>query len=99
MVKITDGRMTIEVTTGAFNAIYSKQGFRRVNEPAVAQVENDPPELTDDEKFLADIAEKPLSQWSKEEVRHFAELKGIGLEGVKNTTEAKDRLKPVLGLE
>lgn len=96
MVKITDGRMTIEVTTGAFNTIYSKQGFRRVNEPAVAQVENDPPELTDDEKFLVDIAEKPLSQWSKEQVKRYAALKGIDLSGTKNIGEAKDLIKPVL---
>ena len=46
-----------------------------------------------DEKFLEEVEEKPLSQWSKDEVKKFAALKDIDLSGTKNINEAKALIK------
>lgn len=95
MVKITNGIVTVEVTSGAFDSVYSKQGFHRVVDvaPIVGATER---ELTADEKWLAEIAEKPLSQWSKDEVKRFATLKELDITGTKNVSEAKALIKAVL---
>ena len=52
--------------------------------------------VNDDEKFLEDIVEKPVSQWSKNEVKRFATLKGVDLSGTKNVGEAKELIKMFL---
>lgn len=44
------------------------------------------------------MQEKPLSQWTKNEVKRFASIKGIDLKGTKNASEAKERIKPCLGI-
>jgi hypothetical protein len=107
MVKITNGVNVFEVTRGAFDGIYSRQGYTLMNEKKVkAEKEKKPeltpekekkpeltPEKTDDEKFLEEIIEKPISQWNKEEVKRFAALKEIDISGTKNANEAKDIIK------
>lgn len=97
MVKITNGVNVFEVTRGAFDGIYSRQGYTIVaeNKPAV---QNDPgtPEKTEDEKFLDEIIEKPISQWNKEEVKRFAALNEIDITGTKNANEAKELIKQFL---
>lgn len=45
---------------------------------------------------FAELLEKPLSQWNKNEVKGFAEANGIDLTGTKNVGEAKDRVKAFL---
>lgn len=100
MVKITNGVNVFEVTRGAFDGIYSRQGYTLMNEKkAKAKKENESeltPEKTDDEKFLEEIVEKPISQWNKEEVKRFAALKEIDISGTKNANEAKDIIKSFL---
>lgn len=100
MVKITNGVNVFEVTRGAFDGIYSRQGYTLMNEKkAKAEKEKEPeltPEKTDDEKFLEEIVEKPISQWNKEEVKCFAALKEIDISGTKNANEAKDIIKSFL---
>ena len=56
MVKITNGISTFEVTEGAFNSIYSKQGFvtvdadkKKFEKPEVVDVENNADETSEDE--------------------------------------------------
>ena len=100
MVKITNGANVFEVTRGAFDGIYSRQGYRLVNE-GKAQKDEAPkaPEMSDDDKFLADIEEKPISQRNKEEVKRYAELKGIDISGTKNANEAKERIKQAMATE
>ena len=94
MVKITNGVNVFEVTRGAFDGIYSRQGYTIINEKT-ASIEEvaDIPEKTDDEKFLDEIIEKPISQWNKEEVKRFAALKEIDITGTKNANEAKEIIK------
>ena len=94
MVKITNGVNVFEVTRGAFDGIYSRQGYTVVDEKAAHEAENvNAPEKTEDEKFIDEIVEKPISQWNKEEVKRFAALNGIDITGTKNANEAKEIIK------
>ena len=94
MVKITNGVDVFEVTRGAFDGIYSRQGYTVVDEKSAHDVETaSAPEKTEDEKFLDEIIEKPISQWNKEEVKRFAVLKNIDITGTKNANEAKEIIK------
>lgn len=127
MVKITNGINTIEVTRGAFEGIFAKQGFHLVDDENLCQHnpannsdgasngsdnsnanddnDNDAgnnddsqanasdEEKSKDELFLSEIVEKPISQWNKDEIKRFAALKEINLSDVKNTADAKARIK------
>lgn len=100
MVKITNGVNVFEVTRGAFDGIYSRQGYTIMNEKA-AKDEKTPeaskaPEKTDDEIFVEEILEKPISQWNKDEVKRFAGIKEIDITGTKNANEAKEIIKSFL---
>ncbi|MEE1301728.1 MAG: hypothetical protein UHD64_03005 [Bacteroidales bacterium] len=94
MVKITNGINVFEVTRGAFDGIYSRQGYTIFKEN-IASVEDaaNIPVKTEDEKFLDEIIEKPISQWNKDEVKRFAALKEIDITGTKNANEAKEIIK------
>ena len=95
MVKITNGVNVFEVTRGAFDGIYSRQGYKLVDEKAEANAHeaHAAPEKSEDKIFVEDILEKPISQWNKEEVKHFAVIKGIDISGTKNANEAKAIIK------
>lgn len=102
MIKITNGKSILEVTQGAYNGIYRLQGYvpykeggkqaEEVRQPA-------PPEKSEDEKFIEEVMEKPISQWNKEEVKRFATLKKIDITGTKNANEAKEIIKGFLNQE
>lgn len=98
MVKITNGTNVFEVTRGAFDGIYSRQGYVLVDEkkPSVSDVEGQNPEKTEDEQFLEEIVQKPISQWSNKEVKRFAVLKEIDISGTKNAAEAKEIISKFL---
>ena len=95
MVKITNGVNTFEVTRGAFDGIYSRQGYKLVNEKVEAKATetDETPEKTEDEIFVEEILEKPISQWGKEEIKLFAAIKEIDISGTKNSNEAKEIIK------
>lgn len=96
MVKITNGKDVFEVTRGAYDGIYSRQGFVIVEEEKktkeVAKDDSDQ-EPNDDELFIESIEEKPISQWKKNELKQYAALKGIDLSGTQNINEAKAIVK------
>ena len=98
MVKITNGIVTFEVTRGAYDGIYSHQGFKPVEEVAEEKVADDEnvDNRTDDEKFADELVEKPISQWNKEEVKRFAAIRDIDISGTKNANEAKEIIKQFL---
>lgn len=96
MVKITNGKNIFEVTRGAFDGIYSRQGYTILDEQVPGQQEIKEPEKTEDEVFVDEIIEKPISQWNKDEVKKFAALKGIDISGTKNAGEAKELIKAFL---
>lgn len=95
MVKITNGVNVFEVTRGAFDGIYSRQGYKLVDENKKAEALAVPtaPEKSKDEIFVEEILEKPISQWNKEEVKRFAAIKEIDISGTKNANEAKEIIK------
>ena len=108
MVKCTNGLTVIEVTEGAFNSIFKDQGFRPVetkkkkasvkaevvNEDAVVDDAATDEPVENDE--FATLLEKPIGQWSNEEVKTFAEAKEINISGTKNAKEAKARIRKFL---
>lgn len=98
MVKITNGKNIFEVTRGAFDGIYSRQGYTILDENKSAEQNENPniPEKTEDEKFLDEIIEKPISEWNKDETKRFAALKEIDITGTKNVNEAKELIKQFL---
>lgn len=96
MVKITNGKNIFEVTRGAFDGIYSRQGYVIMGEEVKAATDNKAPEKSEDEKFLDEIVEKPISQWNKDEVKRFATLKKVDITGTKNANEAKEIIKQFL---
>lgn len=95
MVKITNGVNVFEVTRGAFDGIYSRQGYRLVDEKAEAKAHemHTAHEKSEDEIFTEEILEKPISQWNKDEVKRFAAIKEIDISGTKNANEAKEIIK------
>lgn len=95
MVKITNGVNVFEVTKGAFDGIYSRQGYRLVDEKAEVKAPEAPaaPEKSEDDIFVEEILEKPISQWNKDEVKRFAAIKEIDISGTKNANEAKEIIK------
>ena len=98
MLKITNGVNVFEVTRGAFDGIYSRQGYRVMDEhkPIVNDEHPEVPEKTEDELFIESIIEKPISQWNKDEVKRFAAIKDVDIAGTKNVGEAKEIIKTFL---
>lgn len=103
MVKITNGINVIEVTNGAFETVYKGQGYHKVVEqqavvsaPVKSAPVKDEGQDTGEVDHVTELEEKPVSQWSKAEVKEYAEAKGIDLSGTKNVNEAKDRIKAAM---
>lgn len=102
MVKITNGVEVFEVTRGAFDGIYSRQGFHIYDKNEKATMHNDVDahesneNMSKDEIFAKEILEKPISQWNKDQVKRFASIKGIDISGTKNANEAKEIIKNVI---
>ena len=97
MVTLTNVLNVFEVTLGAFDGIYSRQGYTIVNDAVKLKAADWVPEKTEDELFLDEILEKPISQRNKEEVKRFAALNDIDIAGTKNANEAKNVIKEFLG--
>lgn len=122
MIKITNGVNVFEVTKGAFESIYSAQGYKQLDteeETVTVKVievksssaegeviETDHVEAAeevqsgeesmfsdDDLKFCTEIVERPIGQWKKEDVKRFAEIKGIDLSAAKTFNDAKAIVK------
>lgn len=101
MVKITNGVNVFEVSEGAFESIYKLQGYTKINDKKSASVKKDEvaPEKVEKidatDKFT-ELEEKPISQWSKSEVKAYAEANDIDLSGTKNVGEAKELIKAAM---
>ena len=109
MVKITNGDITTFVSRGAYESQYKDLGFTIAGDLPFEEKYEDSDESFDGESdgYVADgetdatddyvdLLEKPISQWSKNEVRDFAHAKGIDIRGTKNVNEAKDVIKKYL---
>lgn len=108
MVKISNGKSELLVPSGAFKMIYKGLGFKIVGEKngtdsedaddgAENKNEENSGSVSDDD-FIEQLVEKPIGEWSKEEVKKFAELKGIDISETKKVTEAKNLIRSFLEL-
>lgn len=87
MVTITDGKVVCTVTNGAYREVYSKQGFK------ICGAEEPKPEVSDpvdpDDEFVKSVEEKPLAQWSKDDIKKYASIFGIDISGTRNVEDAR----------
>ena len=61
-------------------------------EPEVDDSDAEDEDVEDDteEAYVTELLEKPLSQWSNEEVKEFVRIKGIDTSGAKKLSQVKD---------
>ena len=102
MVTIKNGNNIHVVTEGAYKEIFSKLGYEIISGKEEVSIEtpidvDDNAMSEEDMEFILGVEEKPISQWSKTEVKKYAELKHINITGTKNVNEAKAIIKEFLG--
>lgn len=102
MVTIKNGDNIHVVTEGAYKEIFSRLGYEIVSDKEEVSIEtpidvDDNAMSEEDMEFILGVEEKPISQWSKTEVKKYAELKRIDITGTKNVNEAKAIIKEFLG--
>lgn len=99
MVVITNGINEFEVSRGAYESIFQKQGYSIIVDTETEAVEdnNDGAEATEHaehvDKDAEALVEKPISQWTKNEVKNFIAKKGIDVSGITSFNEVKDRVR------
>ena len=57
-------------------------GTSEVEEPAVSE----------DEKWCEAIRQKPITQWSKQELKKYADINGVDLSGAKTVNDVRSRI-------
>ena len=102
MVTIKNGDNIHVVTEGAYKEIFSRLGYEIISGKEEVSIETpidmDNNTMSEEEmNFILGVEEKPISQWSKAEVKKYAELKRIDITGTKNVNEAKAIIKEFLG--
>lgn len=98
MVKITNGINVFEVTDGAYESIYRHQGYQVIggSEDSYFVPGLSEERKTADEMFIEELQEKPISQWNKDEVKRYADARGINLKGTKSVNDAKEIIKKTM---
>lgn len=98
MINITNGINEFEVSRGAYESIFQKQGYSIVVDTETEVVENnkdaaaaEPAKQVD--KDAEALMEKPISQWTKNEVKSFIDKKRIDVSGITSFNEVKDRVR------
>lgn len=101
MVKCTNGNIVISVTEGAYDSYFKDQGFTVIKENNA--VESTPTFVAPDEEeneqdegmldYINELKEKPISQWTKKEVRDFASFNNINISETKNVGQAKEIIR------
>lgn len=98
MVVITNGINEFEVSRGAYESIFQKQGYSIIADAEAEAIEdNNDAEATEHaehvDKDAEALVEKPISQWTKNEVKNFIAKKGIDVSGITSFNEVKDRVR------
>lgn len=98
MVVITNGINEFEVSRGAYESIFRKQGYSIIADAEAEAIEdNNDAEATEHaehvDKDAEALVEKPISQWTKNEVKNFIAKKGIDVSGITSFNEVKDRVR------
>ena len=100
MVDITNSVNTYSVTKGAYEDIFKRQGFKPVKEEKEDKKETvEEAKKTDEEAYIEELMEKPISQWNKEEVKTYASLKNVDISNTKNIGEARNIIKQSIDKE
>ena len=100
MVDITNKVDTYSVTKGAYEDIFKRQGFKPVKEEKEDKKETvEETKKTDEEAYIEELLEKPISQWNKEEVKTYASLKNVDISNTKNIGEARNIIKQSIDKE
>lgn len=100
MVDITNLVNTYSVTKGAYEDIFKRQGFKPVKEEKEDKKETvEETKKTDEEAYIEELMEKPISQWNKEEVKTYASLKNVDISNTKNIGEARNIIKQSIDKE
>lgn len=100
MVDITNKVDTYSVTKGAYEDIFKRQGFKPLEEEKEDKKETvEETKKTDEEAYIEELMEKPISQWNKEEVKTYASLKNIDISNTKNIGEARNIIKQSIDKE
>lgn len=100
MVDITNKVDTYSVTKGAYEDIFKRQGFKPVKEEKEDKKETvEETKKTDEEAYIEELMEKPISQWNKEEVKTYASLKNVDISNTKNIGEARNIIKQSIDKE
>ncbi len=88
MIICTNGINTFSVTEGAFDSFFKDQGFKKV------EIKNT--KVDEEDSVFDDVVEKPISEWTKQEVKDFAAKNEIDISGTKNVNQAKEIIKRYL---
>lgn len=100
MVDITNLVNTYSVTKGAYEDIFKRQGFKPVKKEKEDKKETvEETKKTNEEAYIEELMEKPISQWNKEEVKTYASLKNIDISNTKNIGEARNIIKQSIDKE
>ena len=100
MVDITNKVDTYSVTKGAYEDIFKRQGFKPVKEEKEDKKETvEETKKTDEEAYVEELMEKPISQWNKQEVKTYASLKNVDISNTKNIGEARNIIKQSIDKE
>lgn len=90
-------KSTLKVSKGAYESHFKDNGWkpvpvrreRKVESSSVAEGHN-----VDDRIDI--MLAVPLSQWTQQDVKYFADIKGISLDGTKSLMDAKNRIKKAI---
>lgn len=85
MVDITNGTNTFNVTEGAFDDIFKKQGYVEV-------VEDGETSKSELEAQVDSLDDKPVSIWTKQELKAYCDAHSISLDDVTSTDEVRKRV-------
>lgn len=85
MIDITDGTHEFNVTEGAFKDIFKKQGY-------VEAVDDEESSKSELEAQVDSLNDKPVSMWTKQELKAYCDIHDISLEDVTSTDEVRKRV-------
>lgn len=85
MIDITDGTHELNVTEGAFEDIFKKQGYIEV-------AEDETTSKSELEAQADSLDDKPVSMWTKQELKAYCDAHSISLDDVTSTDEVRKRV-------
>ena len=111
MLQVTNGKVTLTVTKGAFNAFYVHKGFQAVNgesgqkkAPGVLIPETVSKQFSEhstqlrlpEERKKKTLAETPLSALNFEQLKSYADILGISHDRIRSKKELRALIRQAL---